>query len=192
MATRPTQTPAVDACSHALGNDLGWGLGVALRAYLKAAAAVMATLPGGPRSYQVLTVASRDQPETQLAIAAQLGVDRTVMTYLLDALEEAGLVTREPGPTDRRARRIVVSKRGVALLAELHDRLGEVEAHLLSALDDDERVTFRTLLQRVVAHAETLDPVGDACAVGEAVADAAPVVRPARRGGRAQRSLRQV
>jgi DNA-binding MarR family transcriptional regulator len=163
VATQTAQTTPVDACAHALDNDLGWGLGVAFRAYGKAATAVMASLPGGPRSYQVLTVASLDQPGTQLAIAAQLGVDRTVMTYLLDALEGAGLVTREPDPTDRRARRIVVSKRGVALLADLDQRLRDVEARLLSALDGDERAAFRSLLRRVAAHAHALDPVGDPC-----------------------------
>jgi DNA-binding MarR family transcriptional regulator len=163
MAIQPVLTPTPEGCVHALGKDLGWGLGVTFRAYGKAATAVMASLPGGPRSYQVLTVASRDQPGTQLAIAAQLGVDRTVMTYLLDALEEADLVTREPDPTDRRARRIVVTKRGAALLADLDERLCEVEARVLSALDDDERTTFRSLLQRVAAHADALDPVVNAC-----------------------------
>jgi DNA-binding MarR family transcriptional regulator len=163
MATQPVLTPTPGACAHALGNDLGWGLGVALRAYGKAATAVMASLPGGPRSYQVLTVASRDQPGTQLAIAAQLGVDRTVMTYLLDALEEAGLVTRAPDPADRRARRIVVTRRGAALLADLDERLRDVEARVLSALAEDERATFRSLLQRVAAAADALDPVADAC-----------------------------
>jgi DNA-binding MarR family transcriptional regulator len=167
MATRAAQLPAADACGHALGNDLGWGLGVAFRAYGKAATALMASLPGGPRSYQVLTIASRDQPGTQLAVAAQLGIDRTVMTYLLDALERAGLLAREPDPNDRRARRIVVSKRGLALLADLDERLREVEASVLSALDEDERAVFRSLLQRVAAHVDAADPVEDPCALAD-------------------------
>jgi len=150
------------ACANALGEDLGWALGAVFRSYVKAATAVMADLPGGPRSYQALAAAARDQPGTQLALAARLGVDRTVMTYLIDALEEAKLVTREPDPADRRARRIAVTKRGATLLADLDQRLGQVEAHVLAALDPDERTTFRSLLQRVAAHAEALDP-GSAC-----------------------------
>ena len=173
MATQPAQAPPVDACAHALDNDLGWGLGVAFRAYGKAATAVMA---------------SRDQPGTQLAIAAQLGVDRTVMTYLLDALEDAGLVTREPDPTDRRARRIVVSERGVALLADLDERLRDVEARLLSALDDDERAAFRSLLRRVAAHLDAVDPVVDPCTLADGAAESSPVDRPARRGRRQART----
>jgi len=57
------------------------------------------------------------------------------MTYLIDALEEAKLVTREPDPADRRARRVAVTKRGATLLADLDQRLGQVEAHVLAALD---------------------------------------------------------
>jgi DNA-binding MarR family transcriptional regulator len=149
------------ACG-ALGNDLGWALGSVFRSYVKAATAVMAELPGGPRSYQVLSAAAHDQPGTQLALAARLGVDRTVMTYLIDALEEAKLVTREADPADRRARRLVLTKRGTKLLADLDQRLAQVEAHVLSALDAAERTTFRSLLQRIATQAEALDP-GSAC-----------------------------
>jgi DNA-binding MarR family transcriptional regulator len=163
MAIQTQQPAPADACAHALGDDLGWGLGVAFRAYVKSATALMARLPGGPRSYQVLTIASRDQPGTQLAIAAQLGVDRTVMTYLLDALEKARLVAREPDPNDRRARRIVVSKRGLALLAELDEQLRDAEAGVLSALDEEERAVFRSLLRRVATHVDAVDPVTDPC-----------------------------
>src|SRR5204862_8339718 len=42
---------------------------------------------------------------TQLALAQHLGVDRTVMTYLIDDLEAAKLIERRPDPTDRRADR---------------------------------------------------------------------------------------
>ena len=159
--TLDPQIAPTGACG-ALGNDLGWALGAVFRSYVKAATAVMAELPAGPRSYQVLSAAAHDQPGTQLALAARLGVDRTVMTYLIDALEEARLVTREPDPADRRARRIVLTKRGAKLLADLDQRLGQVEAHVLAALDVDERATFRALLQKVATHAETLDP-GSAC-----------------------------
>src|SRR6266567_550421 len=95
---------------------------------------------------------------SQLALAQHLGVDRTVMTYLLDSLAEAGLVERRPDPADRRARRIVATARGRALLAGL-DRA-------------DDREAFRTLLQRLALHAATaLDSTSaDPCTVGPAPA----------------------
>jgi hypothetical protein len=40
------------ACEDALADDLGWGLGMIFRAYVRAAHAAVADLPGGPRGYQ--------------------------------------------------------------------------------------------------------------------------------------------
>ena len=88
-----------------LDSGLGWHLTVVFRAYLKAIGTEMGDLAGGPRGFQVLSAAAGDRPGTQLALARQLGIDRTVMTYLLDDLEAAGLVRREPDPNDRRAPR---------------------------------------------------------------------------------------
>ena len=106
--------PAAGPC--VLNHDLGWALGALSRSYLQAVAATFAAVPGGPRGYQVLAAAAREEPGSQLALAQHLGVDRTVMTYLLDSLAEAGLIERRPDPADRRARRIVPPRRGLALL----------------------------------------------------------------------------
>src|SRR4051794_3080233 len=99
MADAPTPSatgdPAV-ACSEALSDDLGWGLGVVFRAYVAAANAAVSDLPGGQRGYQVLAAAAKGAVSSQLALAQHLGVDRTVMTYLLDDLESAGLIERRP------------------------------------------------------------------------------------------------
>jgi len=86
-------------------SDLGWALGTVTRSYLRTAAEAVADVPGGPRGYQVLSTAACGEASSQLAMAQRLGVDRTVMTYLLDDLEMAGLVERKPDPADRRARR---------------------------------------------------------------------------------------
>jgi DNA-binding MarR family transcriptional regulator len=143
-----------DGC--ALSNDLGWALGVLSRSYVKAVAATFAAVPGGPRGYQVLAAAVRDEHGSQLALAQHLGVDRTVMTYLLDSLAEAGLIERRPDPADRRARRVVATARGRALLGELGERLRAAEDQVLAGLDHDEdRQAFRALLQRLALHAAT-------------------------------------
>jgi DNA-binding MarR family transcriptional regulator len=162
----PTQvpTPTTDdaaSCARAVDADLGWALGMVFRSYVKAANHVVADLPGGPRGYQLLTIAARALEVTQLVIAQQLGVDRTVMTYLLDDLEEAGLVERRPDPADRRARRVVATEKGHLRLAELQQQLQLAEDHMLAALDEPERGTFRELTRRIATHANTLDPVAN-------------------------------
>src|SRR6195256_2411096 len=63
------------SCAGALAGDLGWGLGVVLRAYAKAAHTAVADLPGGPRGYQILSAAAQRAVGSQLALAQHLGVD---------------------------------------------------------------------------------------------------------------------
>ena len=110
--------------------DLGWALGTIKRAYVEAATRVAAEVPGGTRGYLVLVTSGRGEPSSQLALAQHLGVNRTVMTYLLDDLERAGLVERRPDPADRRARRVAITDSGRTLLRELKDRLRQAEDEL--------------------------------------------------------------
>jgi DNA-binding MarR family transcriptional regulator len=147
-------------------SDLGWVLGTVTRSYLRTAAQAVADVPGGPRGYQVLSSAARGDAGTQLAMAQRLGVDRTVMTYLLDDLEKAGLVERKPDPADRRARRVALTEDGRARLCDVERRLRRVEEHVLGPLDPAERDTLRTLLQRVAV--ATGDRT-DACTIAEEI-----------------------
>jgi DNA-binding MarR family transcriptional regulator len=154
-------------------------LGVFLRAYARAARAAVADLPGGPRGYQILSAAAQGAVGSQLALAQHLGVDRTVMTYLLDDLEAARLIERRPDPADRRARRVVATRRGTELLASLNDRLRAAEADLLAPLDPEASETFRAQVRLLATRADALDPPPDtprgrAQEVGAELASARP------------------
>jgi DNA-binding MarR family transcriptional regulator len=151
-------------CGGALSDDLGWALGVVFRSYAKAANSAFCDVPGGPRGYQVLAATARSDPRSQLELASHLGVDRTVMTYLLDDLEKAGLIERRPDPADRRARRIAATASGRRLLEERSQRLAAAEDQVLSGLDSEQdRVAFRALLRRLATQAGPLDPGHGAC-----------------------------
>ena len=149
--------------------DLGWALAAVMRTYLRSTGSALGDLPGGPRGYQVLTACLREEPPTQLVLARRLGLDRTVMTHLLDDLERAGLVERRPDPADRRARRVVATPAGAALLDELDRRLAAVEGTVLAALDPAERTTLRVLLSKA---ATAGCPSADACTVAREMHEA--------------------
>jgi DNA-binding MarR family transcriptional regulator len=151
------------SCVGALAGDLGWGLGVVLRAYATAAHTAVADLPGGPRGYQILSAAAQGTVGSQLALAQHLGVDRTVMTYLLDDLEAARLIERRPDPTDRRARRVVATQLGTELLESLNDRLRSAEADVLAPLDREARETFRAQVRLLATRADPLAPPNPPC-----------------------------
>jgi DNA-binding MarR family transcriptional regulator len=181
-ATTP-QERGTGACQDALVEDLGWGLGVVFRAYVTAAHAAVADLPGGPRGYQVLSAAAHGTVASQLALAQHLGIDRTVMTYLLDDLESAGLIERRPDPVDRRARHVVATDKGAELLVTLDRRLESAETHLLAPLDEDARETFRSQVRLIATRINALDPLDNPCALAEQVGAELPA-RPSARAAR--------
>jgi DNA-binding MarR family transcriptional regulator len=71
------------------------------------------------------------------------------MTYLVDELEAAGLVTRQSHPADRRVRHVVATPAGRTALAVVRQALRSVEERLLSVLDPAETAQLRALLVRV-------------------------------------------
>ncbi|GAB7038700.1 MULTISPECIES: MarR family winged helix-turn-helix transcriptional regulator [Catenuloplanes] len=159
-----------------IDTDLGWGLGVVFRTYVRASEHVVADLPGGPRGYQILRIATGDTAFSQAQLAQHLGIDRTVMTYLLDDLEGAGLVERRPDPADRRTRRIVATPHGHERLEVLTRGFEEAEEHVLATLPVGDRAVFRVLLQRLATTVEA-ESVEHLCqAVEESTAPAAQAV----------------
>jgi DNA-binding MarR family transcriptional regulator len=148
-----------------LDSDLGWMLGVLFRAYVKASERALHDLPGGARGYQVLTAAVGDPPRNQGAIAEETGVDRTVLTYLIDDLERLDLVVRRPDPADRRSRLVIATAAGRAMWQQRREALERVEAHILSPLSTSDVSAFRAMLQQLACGAQTLDPLEDLCEV---------------------------
>jgi DNA-binding MarR family transcriptional regulator len=152
-------------------------LGTVFRAYVKAAHEAVADLPGGPRGYQVLSAAAQGNVGSQLALAQHLGVDRTVMTYLLDDLEAAGLIERRPDPADRRARQVVATEGGKKLLTELDGRLRTAEAYLLAPLDQAASESFRAQVRLLATRLDALDPLDSPCELAEEVDAELPTPR---------------
>jgi MarR family transcriptional regulator, transcriptional regulator for hemolysin len=130
------------------GEDFGWALGVLLRSYRELVTPALGDLPHGTRGYQTLCEIVRGDQPSQLALANRLGIDRTVMTYLIDDLVDTGLVERRPNPVDRRQRQIVATARGRQAIATLCERVIEAERLVLDALNADERELFRGLLDK--------------------------------------------
>lgn len=145
--------------------DLGWALGSLLRGYRERIGPLLEDVPHGPRGYQTLCEVIRGEQPSQLALATHLGIDRTVMTYLIDGLVEAGLVERRQNPADRRQRQVVATARGRRLVARTCGRVAAAEEEVLGGLEPGERDVLRRLLAKaaLVDGRTSHDP--DACAV---------------------------
>lgn len=131
--------------------------------FVRMATSGVEELPGGHRGYLVLVALASGEPPSQLALAQQVNLDRTVMTYLLDDLEARQLITRRPDPRDRRARQVLITEEGRAHLARAQHSLSLAEARLLADLDEDDARQLRHLLMRVAqtAQREALAPESD-------------------------------
>lgn len=136
--------------------DFGWSLGVLLRAYRSAVTGAVEDLPHGHRGYQILSTVVHDDQPSQLALANHLGIDRTVMTYLLDDLVEAGLVERRANPADRRQRKIVATDAGTRTLSRFERRVQEARDGVLGSLSPGERATLCTLVRRAACDVREL------------------------------------
>jgi DNA-binding MarR family transcriptional regulator len=151
MTSDPTDCAAGDEACNGVDGDLGWALGVVFRSYVKATIVALGGVPGGPRGYQVLTTAMAGPPRTQLALAQQLGIDRTVMTYLLDDIERAGLVERRPDPADRRATLVALTARGTEVVSAIHAARAAEADDFFARLDEADRATLALVLQKLRA-----------------------------------------
>ena len=84
---------------------------------------------------------------TQLAERALMTPQ--AMAELVDDLARLGYVTREPDPTDGRAKLIVLTDRGFDAVQDAFDTITGLEAQLEAELGHRTLVQLRNVLQRV-------------------------------------------
>lgn len=141
--------PEIDWGAQGIETELGWALAAVQNGYSRTAINAVADVPGGPRGYQVLVAATTEEPSSQLALANRLGIDKTQMTYVIDALEAGGFVERRPDTKDRRVRQVHPTDAGRSLLLSARTALREVEQVLMRHLTEDDQTQLRRLLARV-------------------------------------------
>jgi DNA-binding MarR family transcriptional regulator len=90
------------------------------------------------------------EPMPMRALADHIGLEPANMTGIVDRLEAAGLVTREPQPGDRRVKLLVLTETGRATRDDIVERVFTASP-LLEALSADERAVLSGLLGKVLA-----------------------------------------
>ncbi|MEW1838244.1 MarR family transcriptional regulator, partial [Nonomuraea angiospora] len=87
-------------------------------------------------------------PMTMRDLAERMSCEPSNATFVVDRLEEQGIVERRPHPGDRRAKQLVLTSEGAALRERLIDLL--TEASPLARLTSEEQTALNDLLTRVV------------------------------------------
>jgi DNA-binding MarR family transcriptional regulator len=79
-------------------------------------------------------------------LAAELGMSKQAVNYLLGALERSGYLHRSDDPDDRRSRRIELTDRGEAVRQTIRATVADIESELAGELGDRAFEQLRALL----------------------------------------------
>ncbi|WP_328998851.1 MarR family transcriptional regulator [Kribbella sp. NBC_00709] len=91
-------------------------------------------------------------PVTISTLAEKLGVTQQAASKSVADLSSRGYVSRRPDPADARARIVVLTDRGQAVIAAARKHRAALDAELRRALGDDQVEEARLLLVDVINH----------------------------------------
>ena len=108
---------------------------------------------GGSRPVWLILLALKVQPpQTQRELAAAVGIEGATLTHHLDAMQRAGLVTRERMPENRRVQRVELTKDGERAFLRLREAAVEFDARIRTGLSDADVDRLRELLATLAAN----------------------------------------
>lgn len=103
-----------------------------------------------PSQSRALHVLAREQESMRLRdLAEHLRIVARSATDIVDSLEAAQLVMRQPDPSDRRAVLVTLTDTGRALLDRIDDARRQVSSEMFDGLESAERVELNRLLGKI-------------------------------------------
>ncbi|MEG3179608.1 MarR family winged helix-turn-helix transcriptional regulator [Sphingomonas sp. LT1P40] len=133
----------------ALGPLVGYHLRRAFAAFAGDFAAAMDGTNMRQVLVGILAVVAGSPRINQGAVGRVLGIKRANMVSLINELVDAGLITREVDPGDRRAFALGITPSGRAMLTDCMARIDAHERRMLAGFSDAERATLLDLLGRI-------------------------------------------
>lgn len=133
-----------------LADRLGYLLKHAQQRLTELNAAALAPYGLSGRELAVLLVFDALGPTSQQDAARRLGVDRTTMVGLVDALEAKGIVQRAPYAEDRRRNVVRFTAAGRTTFRKALTASDAAEREFLGAMDDAAAAGFRAQLRALI------------------------------------------
>jgi DNA-binding MarR family transcriptional regulator len=99
-------------------------------------------------TYPVISGLARTGARSAAQLAADVGLDRSVVSRHATRLERAGLIERRPDPADQRATLLRLTDDGRRAVLEMRQRLSAVFDEYLAAWPPAEAALFAALLRR--------------------------------------------
>ncbi|HET9172041.1 MAG TPA: MarR family transcriptional regulator [Actinospica sp.] len=145
-AEKSPEEPAAE-----LSNRLGYLLKHANQRLSELTAVALEPFNLNGRELGVLVVLDAMGPTSQQDAARRLGVDRTTMVALIDALEAKSVVVRRPFEEDRRRNVVEFTQDGHELFLRALQASDEAERRFVSPLEDAAAELFRAQLRAVIS-----------------------------------------
>jgi DNA-binding MarR family transcriptional regulator len=152
MSAQPTPAQRVEACDPA---DAVWRLFTSVMMTRKEQFPALAASFGlNPGAMHALLQLDPSEPQSMSSLAGAWKCDASNVTWLIDRLEENGLVERRAHPHDRRVRTVVLTRKGAKVRTQIEARMFEAPEPLrqLSARDLE---TLARILHKIVPHDAT-------------------------------------
>jgi DNA-binding MarR family transcriptional regulator len=110
---------------------------------------------GSSRDAVVLDVILANRGSSQQDLAERLGINRTIMVRIADRLTDAGWVTRERNPADRRSYALALTPAGEVALERLSRDVADRDRRLTAPLTRAERTRLHELLRGLLPEPAT-------------------------------------
>jgi MarR family transcriptional regulator for hemolysin len=108
---------------------------------------------GGSRPTWLILLALKVQPpQTQRELAAAVGIEGATLTHHLDAMQRAGLVTRERVPENRRVQRVELTAEGERTFLRLREAARQFDERIRAGMSDEDVDRLRKLLSTLDAN----------------------------------------
>lgn len=102
----------------------------------------------------------------QTELAKVMDVGKVTLGGLIDRLETSGLLKRLADPSDRRAKRVVVTPRGTKLLAEIQVIAARVNAQIMNGIPRTDIARTETVLYKMKQQLISMDAVPGGAGIG--------------------------
>jgi DNA-binding MarR family transcriptional regulator len=160
------------------GHKMAMGLRAAYWAMHRQTEASLARGGVTADQFVLLALLAQEDGITQQQLVRRASSDANTVRAMLVRLEGRGLVAREQHPTDRRARRVTLTREGRRTYERLWADSEPVRERLLAALRPEEAEVLVEILKRIC---EAITPAADVLSTprGQAPCDGQDVLTPA-------------
>jgi len=109
---------------------------------------------GSTPTWLVLLALSNGPHATQRELAEAVGIRQPTLIHHLDAMDRAGLVTRDREPGNRRVQQVRLTDAGERLFLRLRRAASSFDGRLRAGLGEDDVAELRSLLGQLVENAQ--------------------------------------